>query len=77
MSNIIKSIVFLVYLETEQKALGDLKGRFLQILSVTPFSLTDQILQTEQVDIAADKCVYMSILTLLKLYKRNKSYKTL
>ena len=77
MRNIIKSRVFLVYLETEQKALGDLKGLFLQILSVTLFSLTDQIPQAEQVDIAADKCVYMSILILLKLYKRNKSYKTL
>ena len=67
--DIIKSRVFLVCLETEQKALGDLKGLFLQILLVPLFSCRDSYCCTQK--------AYMSILTLLQLYERNKSYKAL
>ena len=67
--DIIKSRVFLVCLETEQKALDDLKGLFLQILLVPLFSCRDSYCCTQK--------AYMSILTLLQLYERNKSYKAL
>lgn len=68
-------VVVVVDLVAEQKALGNLKELFLQTLPVTLFSLTDQIPQAEQVDTAADKYAYMSAFTLLKLYRRTKSYK--
>ena len=64
-----KNRVFLVCLETEQKALGDLKGLFLQILLVPLFPHRNSY--------CCRQSAYMSILTLLQSKERNESYKAL